>query len=146
MIRRIFRWFDDRLGAASFARRALTKVFPDHWSFMLGEIALYCFIILVLTGIFLTFFYVPDSKEVVYHGAYAPLRGQEMSRAYESVVKLSFEVRAGQINAHHGGRGFYFHDPAGQGSEVPTRPYRACPGAEPSSSASPMRSPSGPRM
>src|SRR5207237_6456988 len=50
VIRRLFRWFDERLGAASFARRTLNKVFPDHWSFMLGEIALYCFIILVLTG------------------------------------------------------------------------------------------------
>jgi ubiquinol-cytochrome c reductase cytochrome b subunit len=103
LTRRVFLWFDERLGAASFARRSLNKVFPDHWSFMLGEIALYCFIILVVTGIFLTFFYVPDSKEVVYHGAYAPLRGQEMSRAYESVVKLSFEVRSGLVfrQIHH---------------------------------------------
>ena len=61
---------------------------------MLGEIALYCFIVLMLTGMFLTFFYVPDAKEVIYHGPYAPLAGQRMSRAYESVLGLSFEVRA----------------------------------------------------
>ncbi len=103
MTRRMFGWFDERLGAASFARRTLNKVFPDHWSFMLGEIALYCFIILILTGVFLTFFYVPDAKEVVYHGSYAPLRGQTMSRAYDSVVKLSFDVRAGLVfrQIHH---------------------------------------------
>jgi len=99
----MFRWFDDRLGAASFARRTLNKVFPDHWSFMLGEIALYCFVILVVTGVFLTFFYIPDAKEVVYHGPYRPLQGQEMSRAYESVMRLSFEVRAGLVfrQIHH---------------------------------------------
>jgi ubiquinol-cytochrome c reductase cytochrome b subunit len=103
MTRRMFGWFDERLGAASFARRTLNKVFPDHWSFMLGEIALYCFIILILTGVFLTFFYVPDAKEVIYHGSYAPLRGQSMSRAYDSVIKLSFDVRAGLVfrQIHH---------------------------------------------
>src|SRR5437763_13439523 len=103
MIRRLFRWFDDRLGAASFARRTLNKVFPDHWSFMLGEIALYCFIILVLTGTFLSFFYVPDQHELVYRGPYAPLFGQHVSGAYRSVLKLSFEVRAGLVfrQIHH---------------------------------------------
>jgi ubiquinol-cytochrome c reductase cytochrome b subunit len=103
MIRRLFRWFDDRLGAASFARRALNKIFPDHWSFMLGEIALYCFIILVLTGTFLAFFYVPDQRTVVYNGPYAPLFGQHISGAYRSVLKLSFEVRAGLVfrQIHH---------------------------------------------
>jgi ubiquinol-cytochrome c reductase cytochrome b subunit len=103
MIRRLFDWFDERLGAASFARRSLNKVFPDHWSFMLGEIALYCFVILVVTGVFLTFFYVPDQKEVIYHGGYAPLAGQEMSRAYQSVLRLSFDVRSGLVfrQIHH---------------------------------------------
>ena len=72
--RRLAGWFDDRLRASSFAREALNKVFPDHWSFMLGEVALYCFVVLVLTGTFLTFFFQPSAKEVVYHGHYAPLR------------------------------------------------------------------------
>jgi ubiquinol-cytochrome c reductase cytochrome b subunit len=103
MIGRILRWFDDRLGAASFARRTLNKAFPDHWSFMLGEIALYCFVILVLTGVFLTFFFTASGREVVYDGPYAPLRGTEMSAAYESVLRLSFEVRAGMVmrQIHH---------------------------------------------
>jgi ubiquinol-cytochrome c reductase cytochrome b subunit len=101
--RRMVAWFDDRLGVASFTRRSLRKVFPDHWSFMLGEIALYCFLILVLTGTFLTFFFVASGREVVYDGPYAPLRGEEMSAAYESVVRLSFEVRAGLVmrQLHH---------------------------------------------
>src|SRR5207248_2390274 len=103
VIRRVFRWFDERLGAASFARKALNKVFPDHWSFMLGEIALYCFIILVLTGTFLALFYVPDSREVVYRGSYTPLFGQKVSTAYNSVLRLSFSVRAGLVfrQIHH---------------------------------------------
>jgi ubiquinol-cytochrome c reductase cytochrome b subunit len=103
VIRRAFLWLDDRLGAASFARRSLNKVFPDHWSFMLGEIALYCFVILVLTGVFLSFFYIPDAEEVIYGGPYPPLRGQEVSRAFQSVLRLSFEVRAGLVfrQIHH---------------------------------------------
>src|SRR5207253_6651364 len=91
VIRRIFKWFDDRLGAASFARRTLNKVFPDHWSFMLGELALYCFIVLVLTGTFLAFFYVPDQREIVYRGPYTPLFGQHVSRPYHSTLKLPFD-------------------------------------------------------
>ena len=103
MIRRLVFWLDDRLGAASFARRALRKAFPDHWSFMLGEIALYCFILLVLTGTFLTLFYTASGQDVTYGGPYAPLAGVRMSAAYASVLRLSFEVRAGLVmrQIHH---------------------------------------------
>jgi ubiquinol-cytochrome c reductase cytochrome b subunit len=103
ILRRSARWLDDRLGAASVARTALAKVFPDHWSFMLGEIALYCFVVLVLTGVFLTFFFDPGSNEVVYRGAYAPLDGARVSAAYASSVRLSFDVRTGLLmrQVHH---------------------------------------------
>ena len=96
-------WLDERLGTTSFARRALRKVFPDHWSFLLGEIALYCLVVLVFTGVFLTFFYTPDVRGVVYHGAYAPLRGERVSAAYNSTLRLSFEVKAGLVmrQTHH---------------------------------------------
>ena len=102
-MRRGARWLDDRLGAASVARTALAKVFPDHWSFMLGEIALYCFVTLVLTGVFLTFFFTPGSNPVVYHGAYRPLDGASVSAAYASSVRLSFDVRTGLLmrQVHH---------------------------------------------
>src|SRR5205807_7886585 len=86
-----------RLGAAHFARTALDKIFPDHWSFMLGEVALYCFLVLVITGVYLTFFFNPSAHEVVYHGSYAPLRGLRMSEAYRSTIRLSFDVRAGLV-------------------------------------------------
>ncbi|MDQ3940987.1 MAG: ubiquinol-cytochrome c reductase cytochrome b subunit [Actinomycetota bacterium] len=103
MIERAVRWVDDRLGTSHFARSALNKVFPDHWSFMLGEVALYCFVILVLTGTFLTFFFDASPREVVYEGSYEPLRGVEVSEAYHSVVDLSFDVRAGLLmrQIHH---------------------------------------------
>jgi ubiquinol-cytochrome c reductase cytochrome b subunit len=103
ILRRGARWLDDRLGAASVARTTLAKVFPDHWSFMLGEIALYCFVTLVLTGVFLSFFFTPGSNQVVYHGAYAPLDGASVSAAYASTVRLSFDVRVGLLmrQVHH---------------------------------------------
>ena len=97
------RWLDERLGTTSFARVALRKVFPDHWSFLLGEIALYCLVVLVVTGVFLTFFYTPDTRGLVYQGPYAPLRGAQVSAAYNSTMRLSFEVRAGLLmrQTHH---------------------------------------------
>ena len=103
VLARLGRWFDDRLGASRFARSALDKVFPDHWSFMLGEVALYCFVILVVTGVFLTFFFDPSPRDAVYHGAYGPLRDVHMSEAYRSAVRLSFDVRAGLVmrQLHH---------------------------------------------
>ena len=84
-------------------RSALNKVFPDHWSFMLGEIALYSFLVLVLTGTFLAFFFAPSAQQVIYSGPYAPLQGAEVSQAYASVLRLSFEVRAGLVmrQIHH---------------------------------------------
>jgi ubiquinol-cytochrome c reductase cytochrome b subunit len=99
----MIRWLDARLGAESWARKALRKVFPDHWSFLLGEIALFCFVILLATGVFLTLFYRPDAQPVTYHGSYEPLRGLEVSAAYESVMRLSFDVRAGLVmrQIHH---------------------------------------------
>src|ERR1019366_4231597 len=97
------RWVDDRLGVAKGGRTFLDKIFPDHWSFMLGEIALYSFVILLATGVFLSLYYVPSAHEIIYHGSYAPLRGQHVSEAYASSVGLSFDVRTGLLmrQAHH---------------------------------------------
>ncbi len=96
-------FIDDRLGAGNFMRRNLRKIFPDHWSFLLGEIALYSFIILLLTGVFLTFWFKPGMNEVIYNGSYQPLKGVEMSEAYASTLHISFEVRGGLLmrQIHH---------------------------------------------
>ena len=67
-------WADGRLGIYSLAKANMRKVFPDHWSFMLGEVCLYSFIILILTGVYLTLFFHPSMNEVVYHGSYVPLQ------------------------------------------------------------------------
>ncbi|CAN5414326.1 ubiquinol-cytochrome c reductase cytochrome b subunit [soil metagenome] len=97
------KWAEERLGLAAGARKQLNKVFPDHWSFMMGEIALYSFIILILTGTFLTFFFDASMAEVRYDGSYVPLQGVEMSRAYASTLNISFDVRGGLIlrQIHH---------------------------------------------
>ena len=96
-------WVDSRTGLASVARTGMRKVFPDHWSFLLGEIALFCFVILLATGTFLTFFYVPSSAPVEYDGPYLPLQGREVSAAFDSVMAISLEVRAGLLmrQIHH---------------------------------------------
>ena len=77
-------WADDRLGLATLGKKNLRKVFPDHWSFMLGEIALWSFVVLLLTGVFLTLWFRPSMVEVVYDGSYDQLRGIHMSEAYAS--------------------------------------------------------------
>ncbi|MDQ4104650.1 MAG: cytochrome b N-terminal domain-containing protein, partial [Actinomycetota bacterium] len=84
-------------------RRQINKVFPTHWSFMLGEIALNTFIVLLLSGTYLALFFDPSMAEVEYQGPFLPLRGVEMSRAYESTLELSFEVRGGLFirQVHH---------------------------------------------
>ncbi len=94
---------DSRYHPSAAVRRQLNKVFPTHWSFLLGEIALYSFIVLLLTGVYLTLFFDPSMTEVVYNGVYQPLRGVAMSRAYESALDISFEVRGGLFvrQIHH---------------------------------------------
>ncbi|MGI5168664.1 cytochrome b [Spirillospora sp. CA-253888] len=96
-------FLDDRLGSTTFFKRNMKKVFPDHWSFMLGEIALYCFIILLLTGTFLTLWFHPSMNEVHYDGSYTKLSGVKMSEAYASTLHISFDVRGGLLmrQIHH---------------------------------------------
>ena len=96
-------WLDDRFHGARGLRVLMRKVFPDHWSFMLGEIALWSFVILLLTGTFLAFFFIPSAAPVVYHGSYVKLDGLTMSQAYQSTLNISFDVRAGLLmrEIHH---------------------------------------------
>jgi Cytochrome b subunit of the bc complex len=96
-------WLDDRTSAAKPTSYLLKKVFPDHWSFMLGEIAMFSLIILLVTGTFLTFWFVPSSGKVIYNGSYVPLKGIPMSEAFKSTVDISFDVRGGLImrQIHH---------------------------------------------
>ncbi|MEZ2120907.1 MULTISPECIES: cytochrome bc complex cytochrome b subunit [unclassified Corynebacterium] len=94
---------DSRLTISGVMRTQINKVFPTHWSFLLGEIALYSFVILLMSGIYLTLFFDPSITKVIYDGTYAPLRGVEMSRAYETALNISFEVRGGLFirQLHH---------------------------------------------
>ena len=96
---------DDRYTLSGGMRKQLNKVFPTHWSFLLGEIALYSFVVLLFSGVYLTLFFDPSMSKVIYDGAYAPLNGVEMSRAYETALQISFEVRGGLFirQIHHWG-------------------------------------------
>src|ERR1022692_309272 len=96
-------FLDDRFRGAKGFRTLFKKVFPDHWTFLLGEIALYCFIILLLTGTFLTFFFQPSMTGIIYHGSYTHLDGVRMSEAYASTLNISFDVRGGLLmrQIHH---------------------------------------------
>lgn len=102
-VERVSRAAEERMGAARGIKWLLRYVFPDHWSFLFGEIALYSFVVLVITGIFLTLYYSSSDTQVVYHGSYALLRGEQMSEAYRSVIHLTFNVPAGLLlrQVHH---------------------------------------------
>ncbi|MET1006523.1 MAG: ubiquinol-cytochrome c reductase cytochrome b subunit [Propionibacteriaceae bacterium] len=97
------KWADERLGLAALGRKNLRKIFPDHWSFLLGEVALYSFIICILTGIFLTIWYKPSMGEIEYEGSYQLLKGLTMSESYASTLALSFDIRGGLLmrQMHH---------------------------------------------
>lgn len=94
---------EQRLPVAAGGKALLRKAFPEHWSFLLGELALYSFVVLLLTGVYLTLFFDANMTEIRYHGAYRPLRGELMSAAYASTLKISFEVRGGLLvrQVHH---------------------------------------------
>jgi ubiquinol-cytochrome c reductase cytochrome b subunit len=100
---RLGNFADERFGGAKVVKSFARKIFPDHWSFMLGEVALYSFVILLLTGVFLSLFYVPSVGETTYEGSYAPLVGQQVSEAYASTLALSFDIRGGMLmrQIHH---------------------------------------------
>ena len=96
-------WVDERTGIAKAGAFLLKKVFPDHWSFMLGEVAMYSMIICLLTGVFLTFWFVPSAGQIPYAGTYVPLQGVVMSEAYSSTLNISFDIRGGLLirQIHH---------------------------------------------
>ncbi|MBI0378802.1 cytochrome bc complex cytochrome b subunit, partial [Streptomyces albiflaviniger] len=100
---RVADWADGRLGISSLAKANMRKIFPDHWSFMLGEVCLYSFIVIILTGVYLTLFFHPSMSEVVYEGPYVPMQGVRMSEAFQSTLDISFEVRGGLLirQIHH---------------------------------------------
>lgn len=100
---RITNFVDSRVSGSMMVKEFGRKVFPDHWSFMFGEVALYSFVILLLSGTFLTFFFDPSMAETHYEGSYVPLKGVEMSVAYASSLDISFDVRGGLFmrQVHH---------------------------------------------
>lgn len=103
MIRGAIRFIDERTGSVPLLRKALRYAFPDHWTFLFGEIALYSFVVLVGTGVFLTLFFEPSLARTTYDGVYDPLRGTEVSLAFDSAMRISFDVNGGLLmrQTHH---------------------------------------------
>jgi ubiquinol-cytochrome c reductase cytochrome b subunit len=88
---------------SAFATELRGRRFPLHWSNLFGVVAIACIGVLFVSGIFLMFFYSPSSTQVIYHGAYAPLHGVSMSKAFRSTLSISFDVRGGLLmrQIHH---------------------------------------------
>ena len=89
------RWWNDRLHLDRLYRKYLRKAFPIHSTFFLGEIALFAFVILVLTGVYLAFLYEPSTADV-------DIGGVKLPAAYGSVVMLN-QVPAAHLmrQIHH---------------------------------------------
>jgi ubiquinol-cytochrome c reductase cytochrome b subunit len=96
-------YIDERTSISGLVKELGRKIFPDHWSFMLGEVALYSFVVILLSGSFLTFFFQPSGAVVTYDGSYAPLKGIQMSAAMSSTLNISFDIRGGLLlrQVHH---------------------------------------------
>jgi len=96
-------YIEDRTSISAVVKEFGRKIFPDHWSFLLGEVALYSFIVILLTGTFLTFFFQASMAQVIYDGSYVPLKGMQMSSAMDSVLNISFDIRGGLLmrQVHH---------------------------------------------
>src|SRR5690554_538556 len=96
-------YIDERTSISGLVKELGRKIFPDHWSFMLGEVAMYSFVVILLSGTFLTFFFDPSMSHVTYNGSYAPLKGIEMSAAMASTLDISFDIRGGLLmrQVHH---------------------------------------------
>lgn len=98
-----YRWLDERLHIGRFRRRFLTKAFPVHDSYILGELALFSFATLVITGVFLALFYIPSTSKVIYDGALLNYRGKSLPEAFASVIYITYDLPMGMLirQVHH---------------------------------------------
>ncbi|WP_254767405.1 cytochrome b [Salinilacihabitans rarus] len=97
-----YAWLDERLGLGS-ERGVLGKAFPAEDSFLLGEVTLFSFLVLGLTGIFLGFFYQPNTAAVEYQGSIAQYHGEEVPQAFASVLAFTYDISYGMFirRLHH---------------------------------------------
>src|SRR5215218_207353 len=95
VIRRTTGWVDERLNIGALYRKYGRKAFPVHSTFFFGEMALFAFVILIATGTYLAFIYVPSNAEVT-------VNGETMPEAYASVQVIeSIPVANLFRNVHH---------------------------------------------
>jgi len=95
-------WVDSRLDLDD-GSDFLGKAFPAEDSFLLGEVALFCFGILVATGTFLAFFYEPSTTAAEYTGSVVQYQGEELPAAFTSVLYITYDVPFGMFlrRMHH---------------------------------------------
>jgi cytochrome b-561 len=95
-------WLDARLGLQE-EQSFLGKAFPAEDSFLLGEVALFCFVLLVLTGIFLGMFFEPSTTKAEYDGSVSEYQGEELPESYVSVLNITYDVPFGMFirRLHH---------------------------------------------
>ncbi|GGL42428.1 menaquinol-cytochrome c reductase cytochrome b subunit [Halarchaeum grantii] len=99
---RLTAWVSERFETEVF-EPYLGKSFPAEDSFLLGEVALFSFVVLVLTGTYLGLFYIPSIESVTYHGSVVRYQGQELPGAFASVLQLTYDVPFGMFvrRFHH---------------------------------------------
>jgi len=89
MAARVLRWLDDRLGLTGIYRTVLDRKVPKvNWAFTLGSATLFLVVLQVVTGVFLTVYYVPHPDQ-----------------AYESINYIMNDVAFGWLirGLHHWG-------------------------------------------
>jgi ubiquinol-cytochrome c reductase cytochrome b subunit len=99
----------NQAGTRPRARDALRRDPDDRWAAVFGRIAGYSFAVAAVTGILLLPFFRPSMATVTYRGSYAPLDGVAVSRAFRSVLGITFNVRGGLLvrQVHHWSAGVF---------------------------------------
>ncbi|MDP3951967.1 cytochrome b N-terminal domain-containing protein [Microbacterium sp.] len=89
--------------ATAFISELRGRAVPVHWTNLFGVITVASIAVLFVTGVMLMFVYVPSSEVVKYRGDFSPLVGVEVSRAFDSVMRLSFDIPGGLMlrQLHH---------------------------------------------
>ena len=101
-LRAAYGWLDERFDLSA-TTHVLGKAFPAEDSFLLGEVALFCFLLLVLTGVFLGFFFEPSTSQVEYQGSVVAYQNEEVPESFASVLHITYDVPYGMFlrRMHH---------------------------------------------
>ena len=98
----LFRWLDERF---DLDRGIFGKAFPEdrYGSFLLGEVGLFAFVVLALTGTYLGLLYAPSAETTSYQGSVIQYSGKQVPAAFASVLTITYDTPFGMFvrMAHH---------------------------------------------